>query len=71
MKCPRCEAPILFRIGEDSDGDAQIPGGVRTWITAELDERFCDCELTEEEWQTLDQAAAKASYHSSDYGADY
>jgi hypothetical protein len=52
-ECPKCEAPMEWRIFEDGDGDPSVPGGSRSWTDAECIKTNCACELTEEEYDAL------------------
>lgn len=62
VDCPRCGAEMHFRIFLDSDGDADVPGGTRSWLDAECDEKACTCDLDPDEWNALERIALADEY---------
>lgn len=70
-ECPRCGAPIEWRIFQDGDGDPGVPGGTRSWTDAEPTKVNCACELTAEEWDALTEQVIRDSWDAVPSWADY
>lgn len=80
ISCPRdeCDGEIGFTTSENSDGDAGVIGGIRSWIEADYADQTCACKLTDAELDALGRDVAEraadgefdnwAEYNSADHG---
>jgi hypothetical protein len=58
--CPRCGEDITATVYRDLEGDADVIGGLHHfWVVEDL-EQTCDCQLTPDDLDSLEQALADA-----------
>jgi hypothetical protein len=54
--CPRCGEDITANVYADVEGDARVIGGLHRFGAVEDVEQTCDCQLTADELDNVEQA---------------